>query len=481
MLTGLIVIMSVSVQLITAVLAFRLINVTGNRISWILISSSIFFMAVRRLISLFQYITGDRFLHLDLTFEIAGLITSILMLAGVILISPLFKSMSRDIVERKEAEKALRFASSYNRSLIEASLDPLVTISAAGKITDVNNATERITGYSREKLIGTDFSNYFTDPSNAQAGYQQVFRDGFVQDYALEIRHMDGRITPVLYNASVYRNEDGEVLGVFAAARDITERKKAQLELERLNVELTQKNKELEQVLYVTSHDLRSPLVNIQGFSRELDHSLKDLLSSLEDRKIPLDVKNRIFPIIKKDIPESLKYILTSVYKMDTLLSGLLKLSRMERSELIIDEIDMNKLFTDIINNLEYQIKEAGVKLETSELPTCRGDKMQINQVFSNLMENALKFLDPDRPGVINISGNKENNQSVYCVEDNGIGIAPEHQMKIFEMFYQLDPAVKGEGLGLTIVHKILGMCHGKIWIESETDKGSKFYVSLPC
>jgi PAS domain S-box-containing protein len=116
----------------------------------------------------------------------------------------------------------------YTRSLIEASLDPLVTIAPDGKITDVNAATESITGCSRTKLIGTDFSNYFTDPEKARDGYQQVFREGQVRDYPLELRHLDGRVTSVLYNASVYRDETGSVVGVFAAARDITERKLAE-------------------------------------------------------------------------------------------------------------------------------------------------------------------------------------------------------------------------------------------------------------
>ena len=135
---------------------------------------------------------------------------------------------ARDITESKRAEKALQTASAYNRSLIEASLDPLVTISAEGKVTDVNRGTERVTGYSRSELIGTDFADYFTDPEKARAGYQQVFRDGLVKDYELEIRHQGGRLTPVMYNASVYRDESGEIIGVFAAARDVSDRKRAE-------------------------------------------------------------------------------------------------------------------------------------------------------------------------------------------------------------------------------------------------------------
>ncbi|HET8688037.1 MAG TPA: PocR ligand-binding domain-containing protein, partial [Methanosarcina sp.] len=143
-----------------------------------------------------------------------------------------------DITERKKAEEAIRLSNLYNRSLIEASLDPLVTIGHDGKITDVNNATEQVTGYSRHYLIGTDFSDYFTEPEKARKGYQQVFEHCEVRDYPLEIQHKDGHITPVLYNASVYKDENGEVIGVFAAARDSTERKRAEEALQKSEAEL---------------------------------------------------------------------------------------------------------------------------------------------------------------------------------------------------------------------------------------------------
>ncbi|MFT6085251.1 MAG: PAS domain S-box-containing protein, partial [Glaciecola sp.] len=126
--------------------------------------------------------------------------------------------------------------SQYSRSLIEASLDPLVTISPEGKITDVNTATEQVTGIERIELVGSDFANYFTDPVQAREGYQRVFAKGFVTDYPLAIRHVNGTITDVLYNASVYRDDAGKVLGVFAAARDVTERKKAEELLKQVSL-----------------------------------------------------------------------------------------------------------------------------------------------------------------------------------------------------------------------------------------------------
>jgi PAS domain S-box-containing protein len=142
--------------------------------------------------------------------------------------STLILEMGIDITERKRVEKQIRDASLYSRTLIEASLDPLVTISAEGKITDVNHATEIATGCSREELIGNDFSGYFTEPEKAKIGYKQVFNEGFVRDYPLAIRNKSGKITDVLYNATIYTNEAGEMQGVFAAARDITQQKRAE-------------------------------------------------------------------------------------------------------------------------------------------------------------------------------------------------------------------------------------------------------------
>jgi PAS domain S-box-containing protein len=142
------------------------------------------------------------------------------------------EELSQELTERARAEQALRSAYIYNRSLIEASFDPLVTIDAEGKISDVNAATERITGYSRSQLIGTDFSEYFADPEKAKDGYRKAFKEGLVHDYELQMSHRDGRVASVLYNASLYRDEAGTVRGVFAAARDITQRKLAEEELQ---------------------------------------------------------------------------------------------------------------------------------------------------------------------------------------------------------------------------------------------------------
>ncbi len=144
----------------------------------------------------------------------------------------------RDLTAQRRAEQAVQEVADYSRSLIEASLDPLVTISPEGAITDVNGATEQITGLPRETLVGSDFSEYFTSPAEARAGYERVFLEGQVVDYPLELRHSDGSVTPVLYNAAVYRDSSGEVIGIFAAARDVSAQRLAERRIRQQSQEI---------------------------------------------------------------------------------------------------------------------------------------------------------------------------------------------------------------------------------------------------
>ena len=187
--------------------------------------------------------------------------------------------MAEPITKKKpaEAEPAAQSTSQYARSLIEASLDPFVTISPEGKITDVNEATVKVTGVPRRELIGTDFLNYFTEPERAREGYREVFEKGFVTDYPLTIRHRDGKLTDVLYNASVYRDASGRVLGVFAAARDVTESRRLMRELAETKNFSGQHPREFYQVLHHRQRpELPRPLLE-RGRTAELRlHSQRD-------------------------------------------------------------------------------------------------------------------------------------------------------------------------------------------------------------
>jgi PAS domain S-box-containing protein len=351
-----------------------------------------------------------------------------------------------------------------------------------GVLVGCNDGVENIYGYTKGELIGKKAGFFlpkdvdaaeFINRISAAIEQHGVFRSTVV------VRKKDESLADIEYVIS--RTKANSHDKVIVVARDITERKQIEKEKERLLAELAEKTRELEQIVYVTSHDLRSPLVNIQGFTRELDQAFKEVNEILNSEGISPQLRKKLTPIINEDIPLAFQYILTSSAKMDSLLSGLLRLSRLGRAALNIKHLDMNKLVAEVVASVEFQIKESGTTVEISDLPPCYGDETQINQVFSNLLDNALKFLNPKRKGKIKIRGKTEKEQVVYCVEDNGIGIDEKDKQVIFEIFRRLDPEARsGEGLGLTIVRKILDRHSGRVWVESEPGKGSKFFVSLP-
>ncbi|MDD1707236.1 MAG: PAS domain S-box protein, partial [Methanoregulaceae archaeon] len=195
--------------------------------------------------------------------------------------------------------EAIQKANAYNRSLIEASLDPLVTINPDGTISDVNEATIRITGFLREELIGTDFSDYFTDPAMAKAGYEKVFRDGSVTDYELGIRHRNGDVTPVLYNATVYRDTTGRVMGVFAAARDITERKKAEEAIIKAHSLLEERVKERTAELAKTNVQLTEEISQRRLAESLVERTISELHAAIESTADGIYVVDRNGRIIR--------------------------------------------------------------------------------------------------------------------------------------------------------------------------------------
>jgi signal transduction histidine kinase/AmiR/NasT family two-component response regulator len=276
------------------------------------------------------------------------------------------------------------------------------------------------------------------------------------------------------------KNLDGQ-LEKLSIYRDITERKLFEKEQERLNNELLSTNKELESMIYVASHDLRSPLVNIQGFSEELANSVTELAKIVNETDLPAAVREKMNQLIVEDIQDSVKYVINSTIRLDMMLTGLLKISRLGQGKIEFKEIDMNLVIKEIMMVLEYSVKEKAATVKQENLPKCYGDPLQINQLFLNLIDNALKYLDPARQGVVRINGKESGEYIEYTVEDNGIGIPHKYQEKVFDIFNRLSPEMaKGEGIGLAIVKKVLERHKGSIRIESKENQGSKFLVKLP-
>jgi signal transduction histidine kinase len=232
----------------------------------------------------------------------------------------------------------------------------------------------------------------------------------------------------------------------------------------------------LETIVYVVSHDLRSPLLNVQGFGNALMRACEELKQKLGNVEDP-DVK-RLF---STDIPRALRFIEAGIAKMDALLTGFLHFSRLGRVALQIQPLSMNKLVAGTIQALKFQAEEANAEIDFSTLPNCMGDPTLVGQVFANLIDNAIKYRETARPCRISITGHVEDGRAIYAVRDNGIGIATEHQRTVFELFHRLDPKkTQGDGLGLTIAQRILERQHGRIWVESQPSEGTAFFVSLP-
>ncbi len=487
-----------------------------------------------------------------------------------------------------EITQRAKAAGVYARSLLEASLDPLLTISAGGKITDVNKATEQATGLARVDLIGTDFASYFTDPDQAREGYQRVFARSFVTDYPLAIRHTSGRVTDVLYNASVYRDEAGKVLGVFAAARDVTERKKAEESLrlteQRLNLglqyaemgvwdldlihdtawrslqhdrifgyasaparwgreiamrhlvpedregfahafeqaflsgrffvecrvrhpdqslhwiqaqgnvigyeagrparmlgtviditkqrhtsealqtlsqALTRSNTELEQFANVASHDLQEPLRMVVGYVQLLEKRLAGKLDS--------------------DSREFMAFAMDGAMRMQGMIEDILAYSRVTTKAQPLAPVDSAAALQQALDRLASSIKESGAEVDVQPLPTVMADRLQLVQLFQNVISNSIKFCK-DRAPHVRVQAAHEAGRWRFSVADNGIGIAPEYRAQLFVIFKRLHTQREypGSGIGLAICKRIIERHGGEIGIDSADGGGTVFWFTLP-
>ena len=372
-----------------------------------------------------------------------------------------------DITNAKLAEEQLRRAALYARSLIEASLDPLLTISPDGKITDVNRATEVVTGVPRLDLIGSDFCDYFTEPDKARQGYRKVFEEETVRDYPLAIRHISGHITHVLYNASVFRNQAGEVEGAFAAARDISERKILEEQLLQ-----AQKLEAVGRLAGGVAHDFNNIVGIILGYS--------ELIRAKLEANDPIAIH--------------LDAILKAADRAAGLTRQLLAFSRKQVMDIRL--LDLNEQIVELSKMLPRLIGE-NIELVLHLAPglgRVKADPVQFEQVLINLAVNARDAM-PGGGSLTIASANVDLDSkfqqfhpevvpgpyAMISVSDTGVGMDQETQSHIFEPFFTTKAIGSGTGLGLSIIYGIVRQSEGHIWVESEPGRGTSFKIYLPC
>ena len=385
--------------------------------------------------------------------------------------------------------QSLKLASQYSRSLIEASLDLLVTISGKGKITDVNEATIKVTGIAREKLIGTTFSQYFTKPAEAEEGYRQVFEKGFVSNYPLTIKHKNGKLIDVLYNASVYKDDNGLVLGVFAAARDITIQKRIENELRdakefaesaaKIAEEAKRKAEDAVQIaegavrakqqfLSNMSHEIRTPMNAIIGFTKV---------------------------VLRTDVTAKQKEYLTAIETsgnaLIVLINDILDLAKVDAGKMTFEQtpFKMAASISAMLHLFEPKMEEKNLKLireYDSRIPQVLvGDVVRLHQIILNLLSNAVKFtaIGKITVRVVLLEEDEERVTIEFSVADTGIGIDENKIGNIFGNFQQATSGTSrlygGTGLGLAIVKQLVEAQDGNVKAESKLDEGSIFSFSL--
>jgi PAS domain S-box-containing protein len=368
---------------------------------------------------------------------------------------------ARDNTEQKKLEQQLREQQFYTRSLIESNIDALMTTDPLGIITDVNQQMEMLTGHSKEVLIGTPFKSYFTNAERAEDGIRQVLKEGKVKDYELTAKNKDGFTTVVSYNATTFYDRDGKLQGVFAAARDVTDRK-------RFEETLQEANRMKSEFLANMSHELRTPLNGIIGFSE-----------FIVDKKVgPLNVKQE----------EYMNDILNSGNHLMGLINDVLDLAKVEAGKMeLYTEIFSVKQAIDEVSSIVNGIarkKKIKIGIDIDEhIHNVTIDKHKFKQILYNLLSNAVKFT-PDGGQVIISAYLKDYNSLCIQVTDSGIGISKDGLKKLFTPFVQLDSSLtrkhEGSGLGLALTKKLVEMHNGNISADSEPTKGSTFTVLLP-
>jgi len=361
--------------------------------------------------------------------------------------------MIQDITERREAEDSVVRAKEEWERTFNSVPDMIAILDDKHQIIQVNEAMSRRLGLKAEQCIGLPCYKCvhgLSEPPNF-CPHSLTLKDGHQHIEEVYENKLGGYF---LVSTTPLFDKKGKMIGDVHVARDITELKRAELELKR-------SNENLEQFAYVASHDLQEPLRMMASYSELLEKRYKDKLD--------------------KDANEFIEFIVDGAKRLQKLINDLLAYSRIGRTDKSAGEVDCNTILGKVINSMHAYMEESGAIITNDELPTLIGNESNFVQLFQNLIGNAIKFRKQEPPQV-HISAKKENNEWLFSVKDNGIGIEPQYKDRIFLIFQRLHARVEypGTGIGLSICKKIVETLGGKIWVESEYGKGSTFYFTIP-
>ncbi len=380
-----------------------------------------------------------------------------------------YQGIIRDVTAYKKAEEALRRSEEKFSKIFRSSPDWMaISTLEDGRLIDVNDAFLRITGYSREEVIGKTSAQLglWVDPEERRRVVELLREKNEIRNHEARFRLKSGEVRVFLRSAELIEL-DGETC-VINITRDITQQKRASQEIKKLNTELQKRvaelmgaNKELDAFGHSVSHDLRAPLVTIGGFSMRLLKNYSDVL----------DAAGR----------EMLKTIQSNVGKMENLINDLLSFSRSGRQAMRLEEVDMRSMVEAVFRELMAGTGGRKVELKMGELLPASADRALIRQVLINLLSNAVKFTRTRREGLIEVGSRREGEWVEYYVKDNGVGFDMKFAKKLFDVFQRAHRAedFEGTGIGLSIVERIITRHGGRTWAEGKAGEGAAFYFTL--
>jgi signal transduction histidine kinase len=385
--------------------------------------------------------------------------------------------------------------------LIQSCAVPTFVMDSHHRVILWNRACEALTGVNAAEVIG------IYDLGKVFYGYERPVLADFVIDGNLTGVHnkyeihahsllipdglqaerwyidKNGEERYICFDAAPIRNNQGETIAAIETLQDITARKRAEEKLQRIAADLKESNDDIRSFAYIVSHDLRAPLVNLKGFSSELNLALRELapifeigISQLEESE-----RQKMEELFHKEVPEALEFIDSSANRMDRLINAILKLSRLGVQKLKPNEVDTAKLAHSIIKSLAHQLEQRHATVHIGALSKVIVDATAMEQIMGNLLDNAVKYLMTDRPGLIEIEAEISSDMTTFHVRDNGRGIDPADLEKVFEIFRRSGRQdVPGEGVGLAYVKTLVRRHGGRIWCASHPGEGSTFSFTIP-